>query len=68
MRYSGMAFKWNIIIAAGTFGSIKLDKWLNTKPLFTLLVPALHRYCYVLVFRDFFPLKIKNKFYAENHF
>lgn len=60
MRYSGMAFQMGIIIAAGTFGSIKLDKWLNTKPFFTivgsLLSIAIAMY---LSLRDFFPPKNK---------
>lgn len=35
--YSGLAFQMGIIIAGGTFGGIKLDEKLNTKPLFIII-------------------------------
>lgn len=35
--YSGMAFQMGIIIAGGTFGGVKLDKWLDLSPLFTII-------------------------------
>lgn len=54
MRYSGMAFQMGIIIAGGTYGGIKLDKWLNTKPIFIVICAlasiALSLY---LVLKDF---------------
>ncbi|MBO4654473.1 MAG: AtpZ/AtpI family protein [Bacteroidales bacterium] len=37
VRYSGMAFEMMFIIAAGVFGGLKLDEWLHTKPVFTLV-------------------------------
>ncbi|MGE5425379.1 MAG: AtpZ/AtpI family protein [Syntrophothermus sp.] len=37
-RYSGMAFQMMIIIIGGVFGGYKLDGWLNTKPVFTLIL------------------------------
>lgn len=60
MRYSGMAFQMGIIIAAGTWGSVKLDKWLNTKPLFTIIgaLSSIAIAMYV-VLKDFLPPKNK---------
>jgi F0F1-type ATP synthase assembly protein I len=37
-RYSSMAFQMLAIILLGVFGGFKVDKWLHTKPLFTLLL------------------------------
>ena len=36
-RYSGMAFQMMVIIVAGAFGGLKLDQWLNTKPVLTVI-------------------------------
>jgi len=35
--YSGIAIQMTVIIAGGTFGGLKLDEFLNLKPLFTIL-------------------------------
>lgn len=35
--YSNMAVEMGLIIAIGVFGGIKLDKWLNISPLFTIV-------------------------------
>jgi len=41
-KYSGMAFQMGIIIFAGTFGGIKLDKLVNFSfPLFTVICSLL---------------------------
>ena len=37
-RYSGIAFQMIFIILAGVFGGIKLDQWLKTTPLFTVVL------------------------------
>jgi F0F1-type ATP synthase assembly protein I len=37
-RYSGIAFQMLAIILLGVFGGFKLDGWLNTKPLFTIIL------------------------------
>ncbi|MCX6287074.1 MAG: AtpZ/AtpI family protein [Bacteroidetes bacterium] len=37
-RYSGMAFQMMVIIVAGAFGGLKLDEWLKTKPVFTVIL------------------------------
>jgi ATP synthase protein I len=38
-RYSGLAFQMVIIILAGTFGGIQLDKWVKFKfPVFTVVL------------------------------
>jgi len=37
-RYSGMAFQMLAIILIGVFGGFKVDKWLNTKPVFTIIL------------------------------
>ena len=36
--YSNMGIEMAVIIAAGVFGGIKLDKWLNISPLFTIVL------------------------------
>jgi F0F1-type ATP synthase assembly protein I len=35
--YSGIALEMGVIIAGGTYGGLKLDEFLNLKPLFTIL-------------------------------
>ena len=37
-KYSGMAFQMMVIIVSGTFGGLKLDLWLKTKPVFTVIL------------------------------
>jgi ATP synthase protein I len=37
-RYSNMAFQMVAIIGICTFGGYHLDKWINTLPLFTILL------------------------------
>ena len=37
-RYSSLAFQMIIIIAGCVWGGIKLDTWLGTKPIFSLLL------------------------------
>lgn len=34
--YSNLAIEMGVIIAAGVFGGLKLDEWLNVKPAFTV--------------------------------
>lgn len=36
-RYSGIAFQMLIIILLGVFGGFKMDSWLETRPVFTLI-------------------------------
>ncbi len=36
-KYSNLAFEMGAVIALGVFGGIKLDKLLNTSPLFTIV-------------------------------
>ena len=36
--YSNLAFEMGVLIALGVFGGIKLDKWLDTSPLFTIVL------------------------------
>lgn len=36
--YSNMGIEMAVIIAAGVFGGIKMDEWLNISPLFTILL------------------------------
>lgn len=40
-RYSSIAFQMLVIILAGVFGGYKLDEWLNTTPLFTVILSLL---------------------------
>lgn len=40
-RYSAMAFQMGIIILAGVFGGWKLDVYLHTQPLFTVILSLL---------------------------
>jgi F0F1-type ATP synthase assembly protein I len=37
-RYSSMAIQMLAIILAGVFGGYKLDQWLHTKPVFTVIL------------------------------
>lgn len=39
--YSNMAIEMGVIIALGVFGGIKLDKWLDKSPIFTLVCSIL---------------------------
>jgi F0F1-type ATP synthase assembly protein I len=39
--YSNMAVEMGVLIAAGVFGGVKLDKWLDKSPLFTLICSLL---------------------------
>lgn len=39
--YSNMGIEMGVIIAAGVFGGVKLDKWLDKSPLFTLVCSIL---------------------------
>jgi F0F1-type ATP synthase assembly protein I len=59
VRYSGMATQMLVVIGGFTWGGRALDKWIATKPLFTvigsLLGVAIAMY---LVIKDFIP---KNK-------
>jgi len=40
-RYSGMAFQMLVVILAGVFGGYFLDRWANTKPVFTVILSIL---------------------------
>ncbi len=40
-RYSGLAFQMMITIGLGVWGGIKLDEWLNLRPLFTVSLSLL---------------------------
>lgn len=59
--YSNMALEMGVIIAIGVFGGVKLDKWLHTSPLFTLVctLAAIAISLYVIL-KDLTPNK-KNK-------
>lgn len=37
-RYSGMAFQMLAIILLGVFAGWKADQWLNSKPVFTVIL------------------------------
>jgi F0F1-type ATP synthase assembly protein I len=37
-RYSGMAIQMLVIILAGVFAGFKLDQWLHTKPVLTVVL------------------------------
>jgi len=40
-RYSSMAFQMLVIILAGVFGGFKIDQWLHTRPVFTVIFSLL---------------------------
>lgn len=40
-KYSSLVFQMLVIIAVGVFGGIKLDQWLNTDPIFTIILSML---------------------------
>jgi len=37
-RYSGMAIQMLVIILLGVFAGLKLDQWLHTRPILTVLL------------------------------
>jgi len=37
-RYSSMAFQMLAIILLGVFAGFKLDQWIHTKPIFTVIL------------------------------
>lgn len=37
-RYSSMAIQMLVIILLGVFGGVKLDQWLHTKPILTVVL------------------------------
>ncbi|MBO4489124.1 MAG: AtpZ/AtpI family protein [Bacteroidales bacterium] len=39
--YSNMAIEMGVLIALGVFGGVKLDKWLDKSPLFTIICSLL---------------------------
>ena len=39
--YSNMAIEMGVLIALGVFGGVKLDKWLDKSPLFTVVCSLL---------------------------
>lgn len=41
IRYSGLGFEMITIMGLGAFAGIKVDQWLNTKPVFTLILLVL---------------------------
>lgn len=36
--YSNMGIEMGVTIALGVFGGVKMDKWLGTSPIFTLIL------------------------------
>lgn len=38
VKYSSLAFEMILIMGLGVFAGIKLDDWLNTSPVFTLIL------------------------------
>ena len=40
-KYSSLTFQMAIIIIAGVFGGLKLDEFLSTKPIFTIILSIL---------------------------
>lgn len=57
-KYSGLAFQMIGVILIGSFGGIKLDEYLNTLPLFTIVF-TLIAVCLAmgLVIKDFLKKK-----------
>ncbi|PLW99666.1 MAG: ATPase F0F1 [Marinilabiliales bacterium] len=40
-RYSSIAIQMAVIIIGGTFGGLKIDQWLETSPLFVVILSIL---------------------------
>ena len=40
-RYSSMAFQMLVIILDGVFGGFKIDQWLHSRPVFTVILSLL---------------------------
>lgn len=49
-RYSGMAIQMLIIILLGVFGGYKLDKWLGTAPLLTIILSVVSVFIAIYTF------------------
>ena len=60
--YSNLAIEMGVIITAGVFGGVKLDKCCHTSPLFTLIcsLGAIAISMYLLL-KDFLPSNKKSK-------
>lgn len=60
--YSNLAIEMGIIITAGVFGGVKLDKCWNTSPIFTLVCSlAAIAIAMYLMLKDFLPSNKKSK-------
>ena len=51
--YAGLAVQMGVIIAIGAYGGVRLDRWLNLSPLFTIVCALLSiaLAMYVMVFK-----------------
>ncbi len=41
LRYAGLATQWMAMLGLGTWGGIKLDKYLGSTPIFLILFPVI---------------------------
>lgn len=54
LKYSGMAFQMLAIIAIGVFGGIKLDKYLHSGQIFTIVLSLVSIFAGIyIVIKDF---------------
>ena len=54
LKYSGLVFQMLAIIAIGVFGGIKLDEYLKTDPIFTIILSLVSIICGIyIVIKDF---------------
>ena len=55
LKYSGMGIKMAVIMGAGTYGGVQLDKWLGFKfPIFTLILAMASVFLAIYIFiKDF---------------
>jgi ATP synthase protein I len=54
LKYTGIGFQMLAIIAIGVFGGIKLDQWLHTPKIFTIVLSLLSIFAAIYVaIKDF---------------
>jgi F0F1-type ATP synthase assembly protein I len=60
-KYSSIALQMGFIIFLGVFGGFKLDSWLHTKPIFTIILSLFSVVCAIyVVVKDLLKKKKEN--------
>ncbi len=62
LRYTSIATEMLVIIFIGVFGGIKLDEWLNTSPVFSIILSLIGVFSGIyLAIKDFVRINEKKK-------